>query len=264
MNKDETAAVTPGPPAARRWPYILIIFLLAAVLIVALWRPWNDPSGKPPPVISQNPRPAAPFELIVTNLVKNRQRLELLEVELEYWQEHRVERDIVSIKKGSMTDRVARLAPDWIKKQVMDSDWNRTEAHIITKCQASVEFEVDFDNADQWQVEIDGDMARIRAPAYVVDEVNVPPEKLQGWVIEEDFMISGKKERDELLKQVRLRLIPHVKSKSFRHKHREQCRQNLRRFFQQLFQTVGDERLKQVKHIYVQFADDPKSGAGKD
>ncbi len=261
MTEETTQPQTAAPKKDYRsrlfWPSLVAMALIMMLLVLKL-----SSSGpvQHNTVIDATPQGNAPFELLVTKVITNQQRLELAEVELEYWKQHRLKRGIVRLKRGSLTDRVARFAPDWLKRQVKESDLNSTTAHIITKCKATVEFEISFKDPKQWKIQITDDTAKIQAPPFIVDDVNVPPEHLHGWVVEEDFIIDGEKERDVLLQNVRRELAPLTQSDDFRNKYREECRANLRIFFMNLFQALKDDRLGKVKHIYVEFADDPVVG----
>jgi len=246
------------PRARLLWPAVL-----AAVLVLAfLFFRYHQPA-KPAPTpggVGTAVRPTGPFELLITKLVRDRQRFQVLQVDYEYWKEHFVSKEILKIKEGSLADHVTRFAPDWLRDKVLQADWNKSTAHIITKVKAVVTFDVPLDRPADWKITIAGDTATVQAPALNIGDVNVLPETFEGWVLEEGLIIRGDKEKDNLIKTLRTDLLPLVAKDEFKNRYRDACRVSLERLLRNLFTTFGDPATAGIRHVDVQFADDPPAG----
>ena len=111
-----------------------------------------------------------------------------------------------------------------------------------------------MDNPNWGSISVDGNVATILAPPPITSDINIRPETLRGWVLREDFLIDGEKEKERLLRQIRMTLRSKVDSKAFHALYREQCRASLESFFRNLFSHT--ETLRHVEHVYVQFNDE--------
>lgn len=234
------------------WPTIILLGLTVAYLVAT--RP-NSP-GKIPTVVANaaaNGR-NKPFDLLITRVIREKHKIELLEVEVEHWQLHQVE--IKLLKSGVVRSTFLKYVPESVMRTLLKHNWNRSTAEIITSCKASVEFEVPFDKVDTWKITVDGDTARVKAPPFEVDEVNVRPETVNGWVAREDFLIDGETQKTVLMRNIQRVLQKKVNSKAFRNQHRESCRKSLEAFL--LKQLSLLKATADVKHVIVEFSDDPE------
>ncbi len=227
------------------WPILLIALACAIGLAMQLLK-----REDPLPTVTQTRR-TRPFDLVITKVVRTSHNIELLEVEFEHWQLHDVSVDI--LKPGLIRTFIMRNVPDAVIKKTLNTRLNKSTAQIVTNCTASVELEVPMET-DTWTIRIEGDTAEVLAPVPAPDQVLVNAETLRGWVIQEDLLVDGEKEKELLLKRVQRRLSEKVKSREFLRKHRETCRVSLADFLQKQFQVLDETR--DVKHIYVRFADE--------
>ena len=193
------------------------------------------------------------FDLILQDVVEQTGNIELVTVTFEHWQKQTVSTSI--LEPGPLGAVINQYIPSVVMSKLVEQGWNQSSAEIITSCMASVEFEIPIDSPEWKEILIDGDTATITAPSPVLGELNIRPESLRGWVLREDFLIDGKKEKSRLLKHIRPKLRKKVESREFTQMYREQCRRSLEQFFRQLLSHI--KRCDQVNHVYVHFSDEP-------
>lgn len=236
--------------SALFWPTVILLGLA----VVYMFATRSAPKKKTPIVVGNVPENGKPFDLLITRVIRDHHRFELLEVQIEHWQLHQVE--IKLLKPGVVRSTFLRYVPDTVMRTLLKNHWNRSTAEIITSCKATVEFEVPFDNIDTWKITVDGDTAIVNAPPFVADEVNVKQDTVNGWVAREDFLIDGEAQKTVLMRNIQRALQKKVNSKVFRNQHRESCRRSLEVFMLKQFSLLKATAV--VKHVIVKFSDDPE------
>ncbi|OVE82365.1 hypothetical protein BVY04_01175 [bacterium M21] len=228
------------------WP-LMVAFVGAICLLAFQQRHENEP--RPSTSFGSSNQP---FDLLITSLTAEKQTLELQDVEFEHWQKQSIAVDILT--PGLIRTELLKYLPQQTVKKMLDTRWNQSRAEIITHCKASVELEVSVQHADAWKITINGNTADITAPALVADKVNIQPETVKGWVLEEDWLIDGQEKRDQLVKSIRPHLQRKVRSHGFIRQHRDACRQSLSRMMTKLI-ALANPKL-QIDHVYVTFSDE--------
>lgn len=224
------------------WPLVMITIGLSAYLI---YQQFHTSSAS----VNSGQEP---FDLLLREVVTQTGNIELATVSFEHWQKQSISTSI--LKPGPLGVLVNQYVPKAVLRRLSDQGWNQSTAEIITSCTASVEFEIPMDDPAWGPISVNGHVATITAPPPVTSSINILPETLRGWVLREDFIIDGEKEKERLLRQLRSKLRTKVDSEAFHAVYREQCRRSLEDFFRALFKHT--DSLRQVDHVYVQFTDE--------
>ena len=192
------------------------------------------------------------YDILISSVIHDRQRLEVMEEEFDYWYKTQVKKEIIKLKEGSLLEK---FVPDYLQEKIFSADFNQSKADIVVQCKVSIEFELDLAD-DLWEIKIKDDTAYIKAPKLIVEEPNVITESIRSWVVEEEFIIDGEKEKGILEKSSRVRIIPYTQEDEFLKARKERCRKNLADLFRNFFSLIKDEKLQKVKHFVIKFADD--------
>lgn len=225
------------------WPLLLITIGLTAFILYQRLSPFQ-PQG------STN---TGRQSLFLKDVVMQTGSIELAEVTFDHWEKRTVSTAILT--PGPLGAVVNEYIPSIVLNKLREQGWNQSTADIITTCTASVEFEIPMNDPDWGSIDISGNVATVNAPEPRTGAINIRPETLEGWVLREDLLISGKKEKDRLLHDVRANIEDRVSTPEFRQKYRESCRMSLQNFFRNLFSHT--DALSQVEHVYIRFKDDP-------
>ena len=160
------------------------------------------------------------YDILISSVIHDRQRLEVMEEEFDYWYKTQVKKEIIKLKEGSLLEK---FVPDYLQEKIFSADFNQSKADIVVQCKVSIEFELDLAD-DLWEIKIKDDTAYIKAPKLIVEEPNVITESIRSWVVEEEFIIDGEKEKGILEKSSRVRIIPYTQEEEFLKDRKERCR----------------------------------------
>ena len=194
------------------------------------------------------------FELLISDVTVDRQRIELLEERFDYWSKRTVGRRLITLKPDSWQSRVIGLPG--LPAVLEGVDWNKSEATLMLHCRPSVEFEVSFEDSDAWRIRIQGDTAFVEAPEIQIDDPLIPTDSTEHFVIEEEFFVDGEKEAQFLKRMLSEEIGHHVRQPEFlTPQRREACRRNLEIFMLNLFRAT--DKTQKVRHVYVTFPGEP-------
>ncbi|MCH2176767.1 MAG: hypothetical protein MK193_13670 [Lentisphaeria bacterium] len=228
---------------------ILILGLLGTVIKLTLKKSEKIETYRGPEIIKSDEE----WEISIKELYRDQNKLEVAEVEFEYWNKQIVAQSILDIPEGSVTWRLKELAPAWVTQKVLASEFNQSVAEVIIKCNASVEFEVDK-ASEEWNFQFLNGILRVYAPPILTDTPRFDPETLNTWVVEEDFFISSEDAKKTLETHILRSLKAYTNKKAFKDRYREKCRSQLQRIILGDIQMLKPEA--DIRSVQVIFTDE--------
>ena len=263
MSDSPPPSTTPTPdspqkPTAPRVSWRERLFLPLVIITVATIIAMVSKEKAAQPKLVQGPNVAAAasggnFDLLVSDLQLDQQRIELLEESFDYWSKRTIGRQLIQLKPDSWQSRA--LALPGLSTMLENVEWNKSSATLMIHCRPSVEFEISFADPEDWRIRIVDDVAYVQAPALEVDDPAIPTESIEHYVIEEEFFINGEREAQKLRRMLSEEIRSHVEKPDFiTPQRREACRNNLERFLRNLFHATNKTR--SVNHVYVTFPDE--------